>query len=330
MALPNLDPQWLELRSHLEWSRGFAPVFVFFSPTGNPGSGRAYLEAALKSQLSSLHKVTPEKPEDASSLVLSALLDDGRMRDLGAAVWVELLRGETDPAWQRARSETLAVLNERRDLLEREFKRPLILVLPRAFAETAARSAPDLWSKRVLALFPEDAAVPLTAEPSLPATAPAAPRAELEEWLKAWKTQRALPDPRRASLYEGMMAADALLEAYRWTEAHEVAVGLVEVARVASDADADAPNRLRDLSISLNKLGDAESALGRLEAARDAYRESLEIFRRLHVSLGNLPQVLNDLRFMLKRLADAERNVGDIEAAALLEREAAELEARGS
>ena len=50
----------------------------------------------------------------------------------------------------------------------------------------------------------------------------------------------------------------------------------LELRRQLLSALGDAPQALRDLSVSLNKVGDVERDLGDLEAARAAYRESLE------------------------------------------------------
>ena len=50
-----------------------------------------------------------------------------------------------------------------------------------------------------------------------------------------------------------------------------------------------------DLSISLNNVGQTERDLGNLEAARSAYRESLEIARRLRHAFPDQPRYQQDL-----------------------------------
>jgi tetratricopeptide (TPR) repeat protein len=57
------------------------------------------------------------------------------------------------------------------------------------------------------------------------------------------------------------------------------------------------------LSVSLLRVGDAESQAGRGEQALAAYRESLQIARQLRQALGDSPQVLDDLAVSLVRLA---------------------------
>ena len=63
----------------------------------------------------------------------------------------------------------------------------------------------------------------------------------------------------------------------------------------------DTPQALRDLSISLDNVGQVEGDLGNLEAARTAYRESLELRRHLRAALGDTPQALRDLSVSLEQ-----------------------------
>ena len=75
-------------------------------------------------------------------------------------------------------------------------------------------------------------------------------------------------------------------------------------ARAAEDwADRlGTPEALRDLSVSLEKVGDTRTARGDLPAAEDAYTRSLDIAQRLADQLGT-PQALRDLAYALSRLA---------------------------
>ena len=77
--------------------------------------------------------------------------------------------------------------------------------------------------------------------------------------------------------------------------------------------------------MSLNKLGDVEQQSGRLEAARAAYEESLDLCRRLHAALGESPQVLRDLSVSLNKLGDVGQQSGRLEAARGAYAEALEL-----
>jgi tetratricopeptide (TPR) repeat protein len=70
-------------------------------------------------------------------------------------------------------------------------------------------------------------------------------------------------------------------------------------ARRLREAVGDTPQALRDLSTALNNIGRVEGDLGDLEAARSAYRESLELCRRLREAVGDMPQALRDLSVLL-------------------------------
>ncbi len=85
---------------------------------------------------------------------------------------------------------------------------------------------------------------------------------------------------------------------------------------------------LRDLSISLNKVGDAERDGGRLDAALVAYRESLDIFQRLQQALGDTPQVLRDLSVSLERVGEVEHDSGRLDEALAAYRESLEIRQR--
>ncbi|MGH7059573.1 MAG: tetratricopeptide repeat protein, partial [Stellaceae bacterium] len=85
------------------------------------------------------------------------------------------------------------------------------------------------------------------------------------------------------------------------------------------------PQALRDLSVSLNNVGAVERDLGNLEAARAAYRESLDIARRLREAVGDTPQALRDLSISLNNVGAVERDLGNLEAARTAWRESLEL-----
>ena len=74
-----------------------------------------------------------------------------------------------------------------------------------------------------------------------------------------------------------------------------------------------------------NNVGRTERDLGNLEAARTAYRESLELRRRLREALGDTPQALRDLSVSLNNVGRIERDLGNLEAARTAYRESLEL-----
>ena len=66
------------------------------------------------------------------------------------------------------------------------------------------------------------------------------------------------------------------------------------------------PQALRDLSVRSNNVGEIERDLGNPEAARTAYRESLELRRRRREALGDTPQALRNLSVSLDNVGRTE------------------------
>ena len=81
------------------------------------------------------------------------------------------------------------------------------------------------------------------------------------------------------------------------------------------DAYGETPQALRDLSVSLDRLGDVQRETGEVAAATAAYEESLALRRRLVDAYGETPQALRDLSISLNRLGDVRRETGDVAAA---------------
>jgi hypothetical protein len=67
------------------------------------------------------------------------------------------------------------------------------------------------------------------------------------------------------------------------------------IARCTGRDPKPTPTPSRNLSIALDNVGRVEGDLGNLEAARAAYRESLDIARRLREAFPNHPQFEQDL-----------------------------------
>jgi hypothetical protein len=90
----------------------------------------------------------------------------------------------------------------------------------------------------------------------------------------------------------------------------------LELRRQLRASLGDTPQVLRDLSISLLRLGDVEGEVGEFSAAKAAYHESLELGRQLQASLGDTHLALRDLSISLEKLGDAEHDAGHLSAAA--------------
>jgi len=71
------------------------------------------------------------------------------------------------------------------------------------------------------------------------------------------------------------------------------------------------PQALRDLSVSLIKIGDTEYALGHWNRACTAFSEALEIRRRILQRVGETPEALRDLSVSLNKVGETDRQLGD-------------------
>jgi tetratricopeptide (TPR) repeat protein len=87
----------------------------------------------------------------------------------------------------------------------------------------------------------------------------------------------------------------------------------------------DSPERLRDLSVSLERVGDVRRELGDTAGAGQAYEEALELSRRLLREYGDSPERLRDLSVSLERVGNVRREGGENDRAALAYREALEV-----
>ena len=109
-----------------------------------------------------------------------------------------------------------------------------------------------------------------------------------------------------------------------------------EAARLAGEGlelserlaeQAGTPEALRDLSISLNKVGGVRRARGDWPGAETAYTRSLELRERLAEPTGT-PEALRDLSVSLDNVAEAHEARGDVAAATQLRKRATAVRAR--
>ncbi len=97
------------------------------------------------------------------------------------------------------------------------------------------------------------------------------------------------------------------------SRAYEEALAL---CRQRSQTQGATPEALRDLSVSLNKMGDIRSARGELAEAAEAYEESLALSRQLREVMGATPEALRDLSVSLDRVGDIRSAGGELAEAA--------------
>jgi len=110
-------------------------------------------------------------------------------------------------------------------------------------------------------------------------------------------------------LLNGALEALCLAGAYPETEdLLENAQGLV--SEIRHQWHDESPQGMRDLSVSLDNVGDVQQDLGRTDEALVSYEESLGISRRLLEAYGESPQALRDLSVSLNNVGDVQRDLG--------------------
>lgn len=318
-----ISPDWLRLRRSLQSADGFAVYFVFTDAPKQNQLGLDYLSDSVKLRTQRLQVVRPSTAERLVEDTLAALFNQPHHAQ---PVWLECWRDATNADWNGARRQLLARLNEGRGRLESSFAAPLILLLPYESAKITAETAPDLWSVRRRTLYlhqtaPEVVERPVETAPSTVVSPELAARAQrrLETWNRQWATY--LRDPQtNISINDAFGAFDVLIECGRIRDAQLLAQQTLTLAYERFDLHKDEAGHesLRDLSISLDNVGQVSRDLGELETARAAYAESLDLFRKLHSALGDTPQTLRDLSVSLNNLAVVSNNLGDSETAQAL------------
>jgi tetratricopeptide (TPR) repeat protein len=96
----------------------------------------------------------------------------------------------------------------------------------------------------------------------------------------------------------------------------------VDIARLRAGWDDHSPESLRDLSISLDNIGDIQQAQGQLDNALTNYTESLQLRRQIHTTYGQTPQTLRDLSISLNNIGTIREAQGQFEQALASYREA--------
>ncbi len=324
-----LEAVWRDLRPHIEWAQGFALAFLFAGHPDPVRFLRQRLEESLQLRTLLLTVIAPPASEEvprAVEQILAARPDPGR-----GPLWVEMWRGGAEQGWPQARRRALHRLNERRFLLERDVALPIVLVLAPEERGRIYIEAPDLWAVRCFTAELPAPEPPKVTSPQYelvnPAPHSSGPGPAEVEWARLLKhsADRVLLDPR-----DGFAAFESAVERGYLAAARAIADDTLDIARRRGGMLAEAAPEIRDyalrnLSVSLNNVGQVEGDLGNLEAALSAYRESLELCRRLREAVGNTPQALRDLSISLDNVGRVERDLGNLEAARSAYRESLEL-----
>jgi tetratricopeptide (TPR) repeat protein len=201
------------------------------------------------------------------------------------------------------------------------------LVLPQDERGQVYIAAPDLWAVRSFTAelpapvgAPKVAEIPPTVELAAVLGSPSGPAEQ--EWTRLVERTA---EPARLDPRDGFEAFESAMGRSDLTAAKAVADQTLDIARQRRAARGDTQQALRDLTISLDNVGQVERDFGNLDAARSAYRESLEIARRLREAVGDTPQALRDLSISLNNVGQVEGGLGNLEAARSAYREGLEL-----
>jgi len=302
------EETWLDLRHHVEWAEGFALIVLFSSNPALQSVLRERLASIYRTRVSHLQHVTPHSPETLVAEVMSLIRTPSELHESSAApLWLDI-SADRDEAWEYGRKNLLERLNEHRELLRQRLRRPFILVLPSGYRQRLRELAPDLWSIRSvsldldeLTLIRRDEGVS-TAGPGLDRyelmTQPPSPPTFFEEaqW-REWERLQRSGTQSHDMLLVGWRATDAALATRQLQKAAQIAAEVLNLARwLAVKGEArDMQETVRDLSIALDNVGDVARALGRLEEADTAYRESLALRREQRAHLGDTPETVRAL-----------------------------------
>ena len=321
-SLSALEAAWQTLRVSLEGANEFGLVFVFCDD--------AALKEALFRRADDLMR-TQVKPfqrpsrlvhtDDLKKYLLAAAINPSQALDkMGLPLWLDADGRAGDADWDTARLEFLYRLNERRAKLVQQRKRPVILALPLDWTKRAAEAAPDLWTIRQPSIYLQstDVAAAPAGSASIGEPAPLSdvqPPAQASLPLVVQRWQASQASGHDISVWDGGQASDAAFEAGHIELAWEIARQSIQSTQTHLENQGRTPERLRDLSISRNKLGDIAQALGRLDEAQSAFAEGEKLSRELIDGYGKTPERLRDLSISMEKLGSIAIALGRLNEA---------------
>ncbi len=313
------EDEWLRVKQYLEWSDHFALGFIF---TDNPGIVKIFRERfadIYRARITRMEIPSPEKPSLLFDGLLPELLDPPvHLQALKAPYWVDLTRQKGEE-WTTARLNFLMRLNEHRETLRKALKRPLVLVLPVEERDLIKKLVPDLWSIRDFSLVTgpwlETGTSPPPARPSDQGNSVLSMSSYEKFLVDVWQKLKKEDNASRGFLFAGELAFDVCLKTGHYELATEIAQTMTDSARKIIDSVGETPESLRDLSVSLNKVGDTAKAMGKWDKAQKSFEESLKISRKIIDSVGETPESLRDLSVSLDKMGALALGLEDYEKA---------------
>ena len=318
----HLEDAWRSLWQRLQWTDGFALIFVFVSDSRPLVILRDRLERATLDRGEALERLAPDSPGRVVEQVMETVRNAANLQHpLSAPLWVELQDGAGDAAWHQARIDLLQRLNEHRERLRKKLRRPFILTFPSTFRPHVRQFAPDLWAIREIAMDLDSAAPDADADlgPGGEATTPSlsraagggggggeapttslspAERSVAEAALKEWDRLLAGQQRGRSVIVAGWRASAEASKLGQSQRADDIAREVLAMARRAVDnaGRAERPGALRDLQVSIETVSQTARNLGRTGEAEAALRESLALRRTVRPSVVFISSTIEDLK----------------------------------
>ncbi len=313
------EQAWQSMLLGLESSRGFSILFVFSSILPLVDLFRSRLEDIYRTRPSRLECLAPLFHDKVAERLLEEIL--GKTVDPGKAaspLWLELHAGK-GLAWDHARVELLKQLEEKRETLRKSLPRPLILSLPADFRHQAFFLAPQLWEMR-------KAGIHLSGKELGNPDAGSSAMQSQEMWDRARNSRLR----EKKSLFSGWQEADLAMAQGKHLEALRISEQTLEKcreeARLANPNDplVQADAKL-NISLCLDRVGDASLARGDLPHAEASYLESLQIRRTLSEHFESNQELLRDLCVSLDRVGDVSIDMGKLPASEAAYRESLQI-----
>lgn len=298
VPLPRLtqhgEEAWLRLKHHLEWCDHFALAFIFTAHSEVIHVFRERLAGIYRARITRMHTPIPAHPSLLFSELLPKLLHPPiHEQSLNAPYWIDL-SSQHGPEWEKARLDFLIRLNEQREALRKALPRPLLLVLPLGEFSRIKELVPDLWAIRDFSLKTEPWVMP---EENRPAEKTRETDLYSKDFLseydhsliREWERLQHKDTHDRGVFIAGMRAFQVCINQRDYKQAFGISEKLLHYSKKQIDEKGETPESLRDLSVSLDNVGDTAKAMGQWEKAEQSFKEGLSIAMPLSGLFTNHP-----------------------------------------
>lgn len=142
------------------------------------------------------------------------------------------------------------------------------------------------------------------------------PLTEFEDsQIREWERLAKKDTTDRGFLLAGGRAFDACFRTGRYDKALRIADSMRNVAEKRLHENGETYEALRDLSVSLDNVGNNAKALGQFELAQTRFEESLKISRKILERVGETPEALRDISVSLDNVGNTAKALGQFELA---------------